>query len=65
MASLPLWVILEDSTDLPLILKRSEWSRIMRVIADEIEQRGLQKLDLDPCESADWLRQEAYVADTR
>jgi hypothetical protein len=64
MSASPLWIILEDSAGLPLLLKRPEWSRIMRVIADEIEQRGVEKLDLDPCETADWLRQEAYVAET-
>jgi hypothetical protein len=59
----PLWIILEDSTNLPLVLKRSEWSSILRTIADQVEERGLKRLDLDPCETADWLRQEAYVAD--
>lgn len=64
MRTSPLWIILEDSTDIPLILKRSEWSSILRTIADQVEERGIKKLDLDPCETADWLRQEAYVAES-
>ena len=64
MSKSPLWIILEDSAGLPLLLKRSEWSRIMRVLADQVEQRGAEKLDLDPGETADWLRQEAYIAET-
>jgi hypothetical protein len=63
MRTSPLWIILEDSSNLPLVLKRSEWSSILRTIADQVEERGVKKLDLDPCETADWLRQEAYVAE--
>jgi hypothetical protein len=37
----------------------------MRTIADQIEYRGYKKLDLDPGETADWLRQEAYIAETK
>ena len=65
MSEPPLWIILEDSAGLPLVLKRSEWSGIMRTIADQIEYRGYKKLDLDPGETADWLRQEAYIAETK
>jgi hypothetical protein len=63
MSASPLWIILEDSAGLPFLLKRPEWARIMRVIADQVEERGIKKLDLDPCETADWLRQEAYDAE--
>jgi hypothetical protein len=31
----------------------------IRVIADEVERRGDKGLDLDPGETADWLRREA------
>lgn len=31
---------------------------ILSLIADHIEQRGAQGLDLDPGETSDWLRQE-------
>lgn len=31
----------------------------IRVIADEVEHRGEKGLDLDPGETADWLRREA------
>lgn len=65
MNPLPLWMILEETADLPLLIKQSEWSRILYVIADQIEHRGAKRLDLDPCETADWLRQEADIANIR
>lgn len=64
MTSAPLWIVLEDATNLPLMLERREWSNILRAIADQVEQRGLEKLDLTACDTADWLRQEAYLAET-
>jgi hypothetical protein len=33
----------------------------MRVIAEEVERRGSKGLDLDPGETADWLRGEACM----
>jgi hypothetical protein len=39
------------------------WDKAMgnalNVLADEIERRHLKKLDIDPTETADWLRIEA------
>jgi hypothetical protein len=32
---------------------------VIREIADAVEQRGAKGEDLDPGETADWLRQEA------
>lgn len=32
---------------------------LLLVIADEVERRGDQGLDLDPGETSDWLRREA------
>jgi hypothetical protein len=32
---------------------------VLKVIADEVERRGEKGLDLDPGETADWLRVEA------
>ena len=34
---------------------------VLKVIADEIERRGEKGLDLDPGETADWLRAEAEL----
>jgi hypothetical protein len=35
----------------------------IRALAEIIEQRGAQGLDLDPGETADWLRAEAERAE--
>lgn len=35
---------------------------LLEFVADEVERRGDQQLDLDPGETADWLRAEAKVA---
>lgn len=37
----------------------SEARTAIRIIADEIERRGDKGLDLDPIETAEWLRSEA------
>ena len=34
---------------------------VLKVIADEVERRGEKGLDLDPGETADWLRAEAEL----
>jgi hypothetical protein len=39
------------------------WAAELRAIADIVEQRGAQGLDLDPGETADWLRAEAERAE--
>lgn len=36
----------------------------IRAVADEVERRGEKGLDLDPGETAEWLRAEADLADT-
>ena len=38
---------------------RNEACSALLVIADAVEQRGAKGLDLDPGETADWLRSEA------
>lgn len=43
-------------------LLRYEITRLLNLIADEVERRGDRKLDLDPGETADWLRAEAKAA---
>lgn len=39
-----------------------EVAAILELIADNVEARGERQEDLDPCETADWLRSEAEVA---
>ena len=43
-------------------LLRYEITRLLNLIADEVERRGDKGLDLDPGETADWLRAEAKAA---
>lgn len=38
-------------------------SAVLRVVASFVEKRGEQGLDLDPGETADWLRSEADLAE--
>jgi hypothetical protein len=40
----------------------TELPSILELIADEVEKRGEIEYDLDPGETADWLRQEAIKA---
>jgi hypothetical protein len=35
---------------------------VLNMIADEVERRGDKNLDIDPGETADWLRWEAELA---
>ncbi len=35
---------------------------LLEMIADEVERRGDKNLDIDPGETADWLRVEADIA---
>jgi hypothetical protein len=35
---------------------------LLEMIADEVERRGDRGLDIDPGETADWLRWEADIA---
>lgn len=55
----PLW---QELALHPQLLYRApsadQLAAILSLIADHIEQRGAQGLDLDPGETADWLRQE-------
>ena len=55
----PLW---QELALHPQLLYRApsadQLAAILSLIADHIEQRGAQGLDLDPGETSDWLRQE-------
>jgi hypothetical protein len=55
----PLWQQIEAAQN---DLLRYEIARLLNLIADEVERRGDKKLDLDPGETADWLRAEAMAA---
>jgi hypothetical protein len=48
--------------DAPVDLWHDDARAAIRVIADEVERRGDKGLDLDPGETADWLRREASPA---
>jgi hypothetical protein len=70
--SRPLWEVMADAyaeaTD--STIKDTDVIRVgnaaeIRALAEIIEQRGAQGLDLDPGETADWLRTEADRAEGR
>jgi hypothetical protein len=48
--------------DAPVDLWHDDARAALLVIADEVERRGDKGLDLDPGETADWLRREASPA---
>lgn len=57
----PLWMtalMIFDSTPGPDYVAMCA---VLERIADEIKTRGDKRLDLDPGETADWLREEANV----
>lgn len=61
----PLWLQLRNHPRLFCLHPTPEQlSVLLQVVADEVEQRGDKQLDLDPGETADWLRAEANLAIT-
>ena len=60
--SSPIWRTLESATACPFTIHPQEMAALLEVLADLIERRGEQQLDLDPGETADWLRAEAARA---
>lgn len=58
----PLFEIVRDELDLYGSLWPGKLARIFEVIADQVEHRGAIQYDLDPGETADWLRMEADYA---
>lgn len=67
---LPLWRVMLDAycehpryADDYLPQERHGMVLEIRALADIIERRGEQGLDLDPGETADWLRAEAAIAE--
>lgn len=57
-----IWRTLESATACPFTIHPQEIAALLEVLADLVEQRGEQNLDLDPGETADWLRREAARA---
>jgi hypothetical protein len=59
----PLWLRLRNHPSLfCLHMHPATAAALLQELADEVERRGTADLDLDPWETADWLRQEAQVA---
>lgn len=59
----PFWLQLRNHPRLFCLHPTPEQLAIMlEFVADEVERRGDKQLDLDPGETADWLRAEAKVA---
>jgi hypothetical protein len=69
----PLWEVMEraypspENIRVPSIenLSRQIYAAEIRAIADVVGRRGALGLDLDPGETADWLRAEADRAEGR
>ena len=65
----PLWEVMNAAyhdaiQKLPFNLAvRAGTAAELRAIADEVERRGRNRLDLDPGETADWLRTAADEAE--
>ena len=58
----PIWRTLEGATACPFTIHPQEIAALLETLADIVEQRGNAQLDLDPGETADWLRSEAQRA---
>lgn len=60
----PLWLQLRNNPSLfCLHIHAGQAAVLLHEIADHIEKRGEQQLDLDPGETSDWLRAEASIAE--
>jgi hypothetical protein len=63
----PLWRIMHTAhmqhADPLAASARKGYAAELRAIADAVERRGALGLDLDPGETADWLRAEAERAE--
>lgn len=64
MTTDPLWLQLRNHPSLfCLHMTPSQAQVLLQELAERIEQRGDKQLDLDPGETADWLRAEAAIAE--
>ena len=63
LATEPLWLQLRNHPRLfCLQMHPSQLSVLLNELANLVEKRGDLKWDLDPGETADWLRNEAHIA---
>ena len=63
MTDTPFWLELRDLPRLFCIHPTPrQLAILLEFVADRVEHRGEKQLDLDPGETADWLRAEAKVA---
>jgi hypothetical protein len=68
MADQLLWRLLDNAYDQGFLAtdagsRANGYAYLLRALADEVERRGDAQLDLDPGETADWLRAEADRAE--
>lgn len=63
MTTDPLWLQLRNHPSLFCLHMTPSQARVLlQELADRIEHRGDKQLDLDPGETAEWLRNEAALA---
>lgn len=58
----PLFYVIQEELDLYGSMWPPKLSMLLELIADKVEKRGDKGWDLDPSETAEWLRQEARLA---
>jgi hypothetical protein len=70
MTDQPLWEILDYAYDRGFVAiddddraRSAGFAHMLLILADIVEDRGMKGLDLDPGETADWLRAEADRAE--
>lgn len=57
----PLFYVIQEELDLYGSVWPPKLARLLDLIADRVEQRGDKGDDLDPGETAEWLRDEARI----
>ena len=57
----PLFYVIQEELDLYGSVWPPKLARLLELIADRVEQRGDKGDDLDPGETAEWLRDEARI----
>lgn len=58
----PLFYVIQEELDLYGSMWPPKLSMLLELIADKVEKRGDKGRDLDPGETAEWLREEARLA---
>lgn len=57
----PLFYVIQEELDLYESVWLPKLAMLLELIADRVEQRGDKGDDLDPGETAEWLRNEARI----